>query len=94
MYGKVGASAQKENKQEFYAKEQAIQSGTKVGDFSKCPECKTMGRVVWVSKDNKTMGVRCPASHRNTDKVRSKFGATPVKSTKTMKNVVYLTPVA
>ena len=93
MYGKFGASIRKERKQEFNGKENVIQLGVKVGDPSKCPECKTMGRVVWVSKDMKTMGVQCPASHSEDSKSKSKFGATTVKSTKTRKNVVYLTAV-
>ena len=35
-----------------------------VGDQMKCPECETIGRVVWVSQDKKTMGVQCHASHQ------------------------------
>jgi hypothetical protein len=94
MYGKIGASAQRENKRELFSKEQSIQLGVKVGDSSKCPECTTMGRVVWVSGDKKTMGVQCPASHSETSKSKFKFSTTAVKPTKNRKNVVYLTPVA
>jgi len=94
MYGKVGASTQKETKRKLDGKEQLIQLGIKVGDLSSCPECRTIGRVVWVSEDKKTMGVRCPASHGDSGKSKSRFGATAVKSTKTRKNVVYLTAVA
>ena len=87
-----------ENKRERTRKEQAakqkIQSEVNVGDQMKCPECETMGRVVWLSQDKKTMGVQCPASHGELKKPKSQYGATQVLSTKTRKNVVFLTAVA
>lgn len=64
-----------------------------VGDSLKCPECKTMGCVVWVSLDKKTMGVQCSRSHREARRPASKFGAAVVPSTKNRKNVVFLTAV-
>jgi hypothetical protein len=64
-----------------------------VGDQMKCPECETMGRVVWVSQDKKTMGVQCHASHQELSRRGSKFGATMVPSTKTKKNIVFLTKI-
>jgi hypothetical protein len=64
-----------------------------VGDPRKCPECETMGCVVWVSQDKKTMGVQCHRSHREASRPESKFGATVVPSTKNRKNVVFLTAV-
>jgi hypothetical protein len=97
VYIKNGASAQKENKQELFSREQAvkqgIQFGVSVGDPSKCPECATMGRVIWISQDKKTMGVQCRASHREASRPESKKGVTVVRSNKTKKNVVFLTPV-
>ncbi|MCJ7762844.1 hypothetical protein MUP38_05250 [Candidatus Bathyarchaeota archaeon] len=63
-----------------------------VGDRKKCPECNNIGRVVWISQDKKTMGVQCP-SHTVASRPKSKFGATVDPSTKTVKNVVILTPV-
>jgi hypothetical protein len=65
-----------------------------VGDAIKCPECQTLGRVVWVSLDKKTMGVRCRMSHRETSRTASRYGATLVPSTKTRKNVVFITAVS
>ena len=65
----------------------------KVGDQRKCPECETIGCVVWVSQDKKTMGVRCRRSHREASRAESKYGATAVPSTKTRKNVVFITAV-
>jgi ribosomal protein L44E len=64
-----------------------------VGDQIKCPECETIGCVVWVSQDKKTMGVKCSRSHREMRRAESKFGATVVPSTKTRKNMVFLTAV-
>ena len=64
-----------------------------IGDQIKCPECETIGRVVWVSQDKKTMGVKCHSSHGETSRPESIFGATVVPSTKTRKNTVFLTPI-
>ncbi|MGA2681645.1 MAG: hypothetical protein ABSF44_07585 [Candidatus Bathyarchaeia archaeon] len=64
-----------------------------VGDSIKCPECQTLGSVVWVSPDKKTMGVRCHMSHRETNRSASKYGGKVAASTKTRKNVVFITAV-
>ncbi|MGA3059911.1 MAG: hypothetical protein ABSD92_06025 [Candidatus Bathyarchaeia archaeon] len=64
-----------------------------VGDQRKCPECATIGSVVWVSKDNKSMGVQCRRSHGETTRPEFKYGATAVHSTKTRKNLVFITAV-
>ena len=53
-----------------------------VGDHRKCPECETIGSVVWVSQDKKTMGVQCRRSHREASKAASKYGGKVVVSTK------------
>ena len=98
MFVKSRASAQEENKREISHKEQDMNlenpSMVNIGDSRKCPECKTLGRVVWVSQDKKTMGVQCNASHREVSRPESKFGATAVLSTKTKKNVVFLMAVS
>lgn len=97
MYINSGASAQEETNPELFPKEQVSKRGTKfavnVGDASKCPECETMGRVIWISQDKKTMGVQCRASHREARRPESQYGAKVVPSTKTKKNIVFLTPV-
>ncbi|HKM60044.1 MAG: hypothetical protein ABSF65_00195 [Candidatus Bathyarchaeia archaeon] len=62
-----------------------------IGDQRKCPECETIGSVVWVSLDKKTMGVRCRMSHRETNRSASKYGGRVAASTKTRKNVVFIT---
>jgi hypothetical protein len=96
MYVKSGASAMKENKPLSHKKSAAtenIQLPVSVGDQMKCPECETLGRVVWVSQDRKTMAVKCHASHREMSRPPSKYGARVVPSTKTRKNVVFLTAV-
>jgi hypothetical protein len=64
-----------------------------VGDHRKCPECETIGSVVWVSQDRKTMGVQCHRSHQEASRLGSQFGATVIPSTKTRKNVVFFTAV-
>ena len=71
-----------------------IQSMVNIGDQRKCPECETMGSVVWVSLDKSTMGVRCHMSHRETSKPASRYGGKIAVSTKTRKNVVFITAVA
>jgi hypothetical protein len=98
MYVKSEALALVEDKQEFSCKKSAAKEGIhlviKVGDQIKCPECETLGRVVWVSEDKKTMGVKCLASHREVGRPQAKYGARVIASTKTRKNVVFLTAIA
>jgi hypothetical protein len=65
----------------------------KVGDQRKCPECETIGCVVWVSQDKKTMGVQCHRSHGEISRAASMYGGTAAPSTKTRKNVVFMTAV-
>jgi hypothetical protein len=96
MFVKGGVSALKENKLLSHNKSamnKKIQLTVSVGDQMKCPECETLGRVVWISQDKKTMGVKCHASHREMSRPPSKYGARVVPSTKTRKNVVFLTTV-
>jgi hypothetical protein len=97
MYLESGAQAQKENlrgsSREQHLAKKGIEFLVRIGDAVKCPECDTMGRVVWVSDDQKRMGVRCHASHRETIKPNFKYGATKVVSTKTKRNVVFLTAI-
>jgi hypothetical protein len=64
-----------------------------VGDPMKCPECETIGRVVWVSQDKKTIGVQCHASHQELSRTGFTFGANVSHSTKTKKNIVFLTKI-
>lgn len=64
-----------------------------VGDYAECPECKRMGHVVWVSKDGKTAGVRCPASHRLTNRPDSGFGTVERPQSKTSRNMVFMTEI-
>jgi len=64
-----------------------------VGDQRKCPECATIGSVVWVSQDKKTMGVQCRKSHGEATRSESQYGGATVHSTRTRKNVVFITSV-
>lgn len=97
MYVKNGAVALKENKllpRNKSAAAEKTQLPVSVGDQMKCPECETLGRVVWVSQDKKTMGVKCHASHREVSRPQSRYGARVVPSTKSRPNVVFLTAVS
>lgn len=62
----------------------------KVGESRKCPECDSLGSVVWISQDKKTMGIQCHMSHREATRPESKFGGRVATSTKTRKNVVFI----
>jgi hypothetical protein len=61
-----------------------------VGDHAECPECHRIGRVVWVSKDGKTEGIQCPASHCLTNRPVSKYGSNARPQSKPDKNMVFL----
>jgi DNA-directed RNA polymerase subunit RPC12/RpoP len=96
MQTKSGVIIQKENKLELPEKTKVVEKNqvlAVVGDRVKCPECGTLARVVWISQDQKTMGVQCPASHRAMNKVWSNHGETLVPSSKARKNVVFLTSI-
>ncbi|MGA2387161.1 MAG: hypothetical protein ABSG33_11610 [Candidatus Bathyarchaeia archaeon] len=96
MFVKKGIVVQKENESlriQQVAKI-VIRQLVNVGDQRVCPECNTLGRVVWVSQDKKTMGVQCSRSHREAERSASKFGGTVVPSTKTRKNTVFITAAA
>jgi len=62
----------------------------KIGDHARCPQCSAMGRVVWVSQDEKRAGIRCPRHHNQMSRGLSKFGSTARPQTKTQKNMVFL----
>jgi hypothetical protein len=61
-----------------------------IGDLIKCPKCGNYGRVVWVSKDGETAGVRCSFRHRFTP--RRNLISTPKnrENTRFEKNIVFL----
>lgn len=35
-----------------------------IGNSAQCPQCTSMGRVVWVSQNGKIVGIQCSKSHR------------------------------
>jgi hypothetical protein len=59
-----------------------------VGDKMHCPQCTRMGTVVWVSKDGKSLGVKCSASHQP-ESIPNAYGFTHPQS-KAHKNCVFL----
>jgi len=59
-----------------------------IGDNAKCPQCTRMGRIVWISQNGDTMGIKCAASHI-IDQQPNSFGFTHAPS-KAHKNSVFL----
>ncbi len=95
LYTKTGAVAQKEiNQERSHVAERVIRPIVSIGDQRMCPECRSIGSVVWVSQDKKTMGVQCHKSHREAIRPVSRYGGNVSRSTKTRKNTVYLTEAA
>jgi len=64
-----------------------------VGDYAKCPECSRVGHVVWISEDRKTVGIQCPASHRQAARPDSRLGSLKRPPSKTSKNMVFITEI-
>jgi ribosomal protein L44E len=56
----------------------------------KCPQCARMGRIVWVSQDGKTVGIKCSASHRQMSRPGSKLGSNARPQSKADRNMVFL----
>ncbi len=48
----------------------------KLGDRARCPQCNEIGRVVWISKDEKRAGIQCPKRHNQMSRGPSKLGST------------------
>lgn len=94
LFIKRGVLAQEDNIQDRFRKGKVAKGsklGVTIGDPKMCPECGSTGRVVWISEDKKTMGVQCRASHSEAVRANSRFGARVTVSTKSRKNVVFLT---
>jgi hypothetical protein len=56
----------------------------------KCPRCNRDGTIVWVSKDEKQVGIRCPASHNYLNRDPSKFGSTARPKTRPKRKMVFI----
>jgi hypothetical protein len=61
----------------------------KIGDKRKCPQCQKMSRVVWVSTDEKKVGIRCPRYHNQMDN-QSDYGSASRPQRKPIKNMVFI----
>jgi hypothetical protein len=61
-----------------------------IGDWISCPKCGNYGRVVWVSKDGGTAGVRCSSRHRFTPKRNLISAPTNRENIRFEKNMVFL----
>jgi len=87
---------EKENQQEIFRceqKERGIKNITQIGDSAPCPGCKRASRIVWISKDGKTAGIQCPASHSLTDSPDAKLRPFIHSSGKTSKHMVFITDI-
>jgi hypothetical protein len=65
----------------------------KIGENVRCPICHGMARVVWISKDVKTAGIKCSASHRQLSRSNSKLGSAARPQSKWGKNMVFLVDI-
>ncbi len=65
---------------------------SKVGDRAECPQCRREARVVWVSKDGKTVAIRCIGYHSQLSLPPTRFRKN-VQS-KTKKGMVFLIEVS
>jgi hypothetical protein len=61
-----------------------------IGDWISCPKCGNYGRVVWVSKDGGTAGVRCSSRHRFTQRRNLISTPTNRENIRFEKNMVFL----
>jgi DNA-directed RNA polymerase subunit RPC12/RpoP len=74
----------------------AIKKGknmVKIGEEIRCPKCYTKARIVWISKDSKTAGIKCPASHRQLSRSNSSLGSATRPQSKWGKNMVFLVDI-
>jgi hypothetical protein len=65
----------------------------KVGDLVRCPKCGKYSRVVWVSKDGQTAGVRCSSRHRFTPRRNLLSTPTNREDSRFEKNMVFLVSI-
>lgn len=64
-----------------------------IGDLIRCPKCGNYGRVVWVSKGGRTVGVRCSSRHRFTPRRNLIFTPTNTENSRLVKNIVFLVTI-
>lgn len=61
-----------------------------VGEEIRCPVCCGIAKIVWISKDFRTAGIRCPASHRQLSRPKSQLGSTARPESKCGRNLVFM----
>ena len=61
-----------------------------VGEEISCPVCYGIAKIVWISKDCKLAGIKCPASHGQLSRPKSKLGSSARPQSKRGKNLVFL----
>jgi hypothetical protein len=61
-----------------------------IDDLIRCPKCGNYGRVVWVSKDRQTVGVRCSSRHRFTTRRNLISTSANKENIRFEKNLVFL----
>ena len=65
----------------------------KIRENVKCPICHGVAKIVWISKDNHTAGIKCRASHMQLSRHNSKFGSARQSQSKLGKNTVFLVDI-
>jgi hypothetical protein len=65
----------------------------KIGDLIKCPKCGNYGRVVWVSKGQKSAGVRCSSRHMFTPKLHLDLTSIERGKGRFERNMVFLVKI-
>ena len=64
-----------------------------LGDYAKCPECNREGRIVWISEDGESVGIKCHANHRQKSRPDSKLGSLSRPRSKNVRNMVFITKI-
>lgn len=65
----------------------------KLGEDIRCPECYRMAQIVWISKNSKTIGIKCSNSHRQMIRSKSQLGSAARPQSKLGKNMVFMVDI-
>jgi hypothetical protein len=65
----------------------------RIGDDIRCPKCFGIARIVWISKNSKTVGIKCPSSHRQLVRSKSLLGSVARPQSKWGKNMVFMVDI-
>lgn len=62
----------------------------KISNDIRCPICQGVAKIVWISKNNHTAGIKCSASHKQLSHQNSKLSSSIQTQSKLSKNIVFL----